>query len=268
MILTEDIRHPNPANDGVTHVNVYSHGRTELGRLLSNFAHTPFTFDGALFASVEGFWYYTVSGDAVCRGLSGTDAKTTGRRLPALHNPPNAELLSAVYRAKLAAHPTIARALAASTLPFFHYYVYDGVGVPDGVRDAVRVPEHALWTAQLWEALRAEAQRAAARVVNCRREPYDVLVGRPSKWGNPYSHLDDTLARFRVSSRDEAIQRYEEWIKTQPELMAALPELRGKVLGCFCAPRPCHGEVLLRLANPAAETSLDELAEALMKGED
>lgn len=86
------------------------------------------------------------------------------------------------------------------------------------------------------------------RVVHCKREPYDVYIGRPSKWGNPFSHKPGTLARFQVATVAEAISRYEEWVKEQPHLMAALPELHGKVLGCWCAPGPCHGDVLTRLA--------------------
>lgn len=88
-------------------------------------------------------------------------------------------------------------------------------------------------------------------VVHCQRAGYDVYVGRPSKWGNPYSHRADksTLATHRVATRTEAIAKYEEWLKAQPHLMSALPELRGKVLGCWCEPEACHGDVLVRLAN-------------------
>ena len=86
-----------------------------------------------------------------------------------------------------------------------------------------------------------------SKVVNCREEPYDVYIGRPSKWGNPFSHQVGTAARFRVDTRDEAIYQYGRWIRKQPELMAALSELKGKVLGCWCAPLPCHGSVLLKL---------------------
>ncbi len=84
-------------------------------------------------------------------------------------------------------------------------------------------------------------------VVHCGRSGYDVYIGRPSKWGNPFSHKAGTLARFRVATRDEAIRQYEEWIRQQPLLMAALPELSGKVLGCWCRPEACHGDVLLKL---------------------
>jgi hypothetical protein len=85
--------------------------------------------------------------------------------------------------------------------------------------------------------------------VHCKRDAYDVYIGRPSKWGNPFSHKDGTLAKFRVASVDEAISSYEEWIHTQPDLLADLHELRGKVLGCWCAPNACHGDVLVRMAN-------------------
>ena len=43
---------------------------------------------------------------------------------------------------------------------------------------------------------------------------------------------------------NEAKARFSE----QPELLAALPELAGKTLGCWCAPKACHGDVLARLA--------------------
>lgn len=80
------------------------------------------------------------------------------------------------------------------------------------------------------------------RVVHCKRERYDVYIGRPSKWGNPFEIGRDGR------NREQVIAKYREWIQTQPDLMAALPELRGKVLGCWCAPRSCHGDVLVELA--------------------
>lgn len=85
------------------------------------------------------------------------------------------------------------------------------------------------------------------RVVHCKREPYDVYIGRPSKWGNRWSHLERSLAKYTCDSREEAIAAYEEWIRTQTELLDALPELAGKVLGCWCKPQACHGDALVRL---------------------
>lgn len=91
----------------------------------------------------------------------------------------------------------------------------------------------------------------SGRVVHCRREPFDVYIGRPSKWGNPFSHIrgKETLAKHLVKDRDEAIARYRQWILTQPQLLKDLGELKGKVLGCWCSPQRCHGEILLRLAD-------------------
>jgi hypothetical protein len=85
------------------------------------------------------------------------------------------------------------------------------------------------------------------RVVHCKRDRHDVYIGRGSKWGNPFTHLDGTTARFRVRTREEAIAKYAAWIRTQSELMEALPELAGKTLGCWCAPKACHGEILIGL---------------------
>lgn len=79
------------------------------------------------------------------------------------------------------------------------------------------------------------------RVVHCQREQYDVYIGRPSKWGNPWS--------IGALSREEVIEKYRVWIETQPALLASLSELRDKVLGCWCAPQACHGDVLVELAN-------------------
>jgi len=81
-----------------------------------------------------------------------------------------------------------------------------------------------------------------ANVVHCKRQPYDVYIGRPSRWGNPFEIGKD-------GTREEVIEKYRAWIVEQPELMAALPELRGKVLGCWCAPKSCHGDILVELAN-------------------
>ena len=77
-----------------------------------------------------------------------------------------------------------------------------------------------------------------------------VYIGRPSKWGNAYSHLPGTLARFQVASRDEAIAAFERDLLANPRWVAKVKaELRGKDLVCWCYPLRCHGEILLRLAN-------------------
>lgn len=83
------------------------------------------------------------------------------------------------------------------------------------------------------------------RVVNVRREQYDVYIGRPSEWGNPF-------VIGRDGTRAEVIAKYEAWMRRrltrEPGLADAVRALRGKRLGCWCAPKPCHGDVPLRLA--------------------
>lgn len=87
-------------------------------------------------------------------------------------------------------------------------------------------------------------------VVNIGKRPfaaqYDVYIGRPSKWGNPY-------VVGRDGTREEVIQKYREYIKDQPELLEQLEELRGKTLGCFCKPLSCHGDVLIELLEQSDE---------------
>ena len=96
------------------------------------------------------------------------------------------------------------------------------------------------------------------KVVNCKKENYHVYIGRGSKFGNPYSHQEGTQALWVVDTREDAIRLYEEWLRAQPELMAAVKkELRGKILGCFCSPLACHGDVLLKIANEENEEVVD-----------
>ena len=78
------------------------------------------------------------------------------------------------------------------------------------------------------------------------RRAYDenkhVYIGRPSKWGN----------QFRIGpdgTREEVVAKYRAWVVQQPDLMAALPELKGRELACWCAPSRCHGDVLAELAD-------------------
>jgi hypothetical protein len=92
-----------------------------------------------------------------------------------------------------------------------------------------------------------EINTDTTKVVHCKKSEYDVYIGRPSLWGNPFSSKDGTLARYRVGSTPEAIQRYEEWIESQPQLIEELKTLKGKILGCWCKPKPCHGDVLVKL---------------------
>lgn len=79
-------------------------------------------------------------------------------------------------------------------------------------------------------------------VVHCKEQPYDVYIGRPSKWGNPFKIGKD-------GSRQEVIAKFEKYLLSRADLMFELPKLRGLTLGCYCAPQDCHGDVIAKYAN-------------------
>lgn len=93
-------------------------------------------------------------------------------------------------------------------------------------------------------------------VVHNLRDDFDVYIGREvpehgllaSKWGNPFVMADES-----DTERERAIAAYREWVITQPKLMSALEELRGRRLGCWCAPKRCHGDVLVELLEAVDE---------------
>lgn len=96
-------------------------------------------------------------------------------------------------------------------------------------------------------------------VVNIRRtDQFDVYIGRGSQYGNDWSHRSDTKARHVVETREKAVECYrvDLWRRLNgpngPRLIAELAALKGKRLGCYCAPKLCHGEVLAAAAEWAA----------------
>ena len=89
---------------------------------------------------------------------------------------------------------------------------------------------------------RLHASLMTTKVVHCNQELYDIYIGRPSKWGNPFRIGKD-------GNRKEVLQKYQDWIGEQHELLKDLHELKGKTLGCHCAPKHCHGNILAKLAD-------------------
>jgi len=79
-----------------------------------------------------------------------------------------------------------------------------------------------------------------------------VYIGRAtrggyktSKWHNPYPLRAE-------GDRATVLAQYRQYLLAQSALLAALPELAGKVLGCWCLPKLCHGAILIELLNPQA----------------
>lgn len=89
-------------------------------------------------------------------------------------------------------------------------------------------------------------------VVNCIYSSYDVYIGRGSIWGN----------QFKVGqhgTREQVIKAYRDWLlgldhldldqHRRKRILQRLSELKGKILGCWCKPLACHGDVLIELIN-------------------
>ncbi len=95
-------------------------------------------------------------------------------------------------------------------------------------------------------------------VVNKYHVKTGEYIGRGSPLGNPFSHIQGTKAAFVVDSRDEAVDRYEEWLSERmkaqdQEILKELYRLKEIALSgplnlvCFCAPKRCHGDVIKRV---------------------
>lgn len=159
----------NPAEDGITHINIYSKGKTELGRLLSNFAYTPFelTIYGK-FASVEAYWYWLLLYDGGAhpqgetkklRTLHGFAAKKFGKSLISKylkdtqftdHSEVFKRKIKVALKAKLDCNPDIKKQLIESTLPLTHYYVFNGKVKEAGYE----------WQVEWWEQTRRQLQES------------------------------------------------------------------------------------------------------------
>lgn len=94
-------------------------------------------------------------------------------------------------------------------------------------------------------------------IVNQRRTKEGEYIGRPSPLGNPFSSKSGTLAEFQVATVEEAIGNYAMWLEQQIEIeenQAVITELNRLItiairdgalkLRCWCAPGPCHGDVI------------------------
>lgn len=124
-----------PEDDGVTHINIYSKGKTELGRWLTNFADSPFYHpEYGYFRTMEGFWYWLKTGMQYdqLREVYGFQAKELGRKWPAVEVERFEDKIKNAIRIKLLSHPHMLNKLIDSTLPLTHYYVYGGKLVPAG----------------------------------------------------------------------------------------------------------------------------------------
>lgn len=117
----------NPDLDGIYHINVYSKGKTWLGRNLSNFSYSPIETEDGKFNSVEGYWYWLSSRDEALRSLWGFDAKKRGREVGGKDWLDDNEFKLKIKKAidnKLRSNNVLLKTLQECNLPLTHYYVY------------------------------------------------------------------------------------------------------------------------------------------------
>lgn len=115
----------------------------------------------------------------------------------------------------------------------------------------------------------------ATTLVHCKRDAFDVYIGRPktptaTHWGNPFANRPGTKAALVV---DDPIDAYRQWLhgtahrEIEPArrrwILDHIGTLDGMILGCWCAPHPCHGDVLIELLDEwrakSDETEDDDL---------
>lgn len=147
---------PSPDTDGIDHINVYSKGRTLIGRMMSHFYDAPIELPAlGRFRTVEGLWYWLSCRDDRLRSTDGYNSKKLGRELrgrgadwPRMEG--FEQTILDATRWKVAQHVPIFDELVKSQLPFKHYYVSR-----DGAFMYVRNSD---WLLEGWEAIRREAK--------------------------------------------------------------------------------------------------------------
>lgn len=97
-----------------------------------------------------------------------------------------------------------------------------------------------------------ELNKGNIKLVNLKKSPvyYDDYIGRQNKWLNlKESKWHNPFILKRESERAEILVKYEQYLRSRPDLIACLHELKGKTLACYCYPKKCHGDVLIKLYN-------------------
>lgn len=106
-----------------------------------------------------------------------------------------------------------------------------------------------------------------------------IYIGRSTNpkydiFGNPFSHEENTLAKYKVATREEAIEKYRDWAldrwRDDVSFRLGLTDLvqrhlRGEqiVLACFCKPKSCHGDVLKSLIEDFADFGIVTLPDTV-----
>ena len=79
------------------------------------------------------------------------------------------------------------------------------------------------------------------KIVHCKKSKYDIYIGRPTVYGNPFIIGKD-------GNREEVIRKFEEHARNNQSLLHFISLLhKDAILGCWCAPEKCHGDIIIKL---------------------
>lgn len=139
--------------DGVYHINIYSKGNTELGRLLSNFSDLEVDTIFGKFRSIEGLWYWLLTGQKhnEFKSLVGFQAKALGRDLLSdqsewIQTPQDKLVIIQAMISKLLLNKKLLDLFLKNKLEYKHYYVYG---------DKVVEPTEGKWIINMWSTLQS-----------------------------------------------------------------------------------------------------------------
>lgn len=143
----------NPALDGVTHINIFSRGKTPLGKALTNMSDLGFKINKlGYFNTMEGYYWYVSTGSLYPEfmRLTAFEARRKGLKMKRVDDPAFKDKIKTAILIKLRTHQWILDDLNKTNLPLTHYYVY-GKSDDDCV---VRPANNSLWIVDYIESLR------------------------------------------------------------------------------------------------------------------
>lgn len=149
------IQEIDPNDDGVTHINMYTGARTQLGRMMTNLADIPIDHpEYGRFACLEGFYHWLATGMQYngYRFLNGFAAKRFANQHVKVNVHNFQSEIAYAFKLKVDQTPELKQAIVDSNLPFMHYYVH---------RSAMHAPKvvlqpHHEWQCEVWEDIRTD----------------------------------------------------------------------------------------------------------------
>lgn len=185
--------------DGISHINIYSRGKTELGRFLSNFALSPFIHPKfGSFNTVEGFWHYLRTGKKheCFRTLSGMDCKKISKQYEKQDCDNFQRYIKEAILLKIESNEKFKLLLKESTLPLTHYYYYG-----DESSYKIVVPDNSKWLINYIEDIRKYLNNKALKLIIAGSrsiEDYDKLKEIFNTLPYPVIEIVDGMARHGV----------------------------------------------------------------------